>query len=53
VWLEGLGQLKNPVTSLGIETATFVHFLIINYLTTLFKDIASTSRGVFMNVAEW
>jgi hypothetical protein len=22
VWLEGLGQLKNPVTSSGIETAT-------------------------------
>jgi hypothetical protein len=23
VWLEGLGQLKNPMTSLGIEPATF------------------------------
>jgi hypothetical protein len=23
VWLEGLGQLKNPMTSSGIETATF------------------------------
>jgi hypothetical protein len=23
VWLEGLGQLKNPVTSSGIESMTF------------------------------
>jgi hypothetical protein len=23
LWLEGLGQLKNPVTSSGIESATF------------------------------
>jgi hypothetical protein len=23
VWLEGLGQLKNPVTSLGIKPMTF------------------------------
>jgi hypothetical protein len=23
VWLEGFGQLKNPVTSSGIEPATF------------------------------
>jgi hypothetical protein len=23
VWLEGLGQLTNPMTSLGIESATF------------------------------
>jgi hypothetical protein len=38
VWLEGLGQLKNPITSLGIEPATFrrvdrnfLHFFISDF----------------------
>jgi hypothetical protein len=26
VWLEGLGQLKNPMTSSGIEPATFLYY---------------------------
>jgi hypothetical protein len=33
VWLEGLGQLKNPVTSYGIELATFR--LVTYYLNQL------------------
>jgi predicted nuclease of predicted toxin-antitoxin system len=43
VWLEGLGQLKNPVTSLGTEPAIYWletfniqhHFLEIVFLSTL------------------
>jgi hypothetical protein len=35
VWLEGLGQLKIPVTSLGFEPATFLLVALVPQPTTL------------------
>jgi hypothetical protein len=35
VWLEGIGQLKNPMTSSGIEPATFEDCSIVPQPTTL------------------
>jgi hypothetical protein len=37
MWLEGLGQLKNPVTLSGIESATFWHVNIMPQPTTLLR----------------
>jgi hypothetical protein len=32
VWLEGFGQLKNPVTSLGIKPVTFHTSILLTWL---------------------
>jgi hypothetical protein len=46
VRLEGLGQLKNPVTNLGIEPATFFHTKLNHALNvTFFLDVS--------NIVQW
>jgi hypothetical protein len=37
VWLEGLDQLKNLMTYLGIKPATFQHSVSNNYAQVYFK----------------
>jgi hypothetical protein len=44
VWLEGLGQLKNPVTASGIELATFQ--LVAHCLNQLRYCMSSCPRGL-------
>jgi hypothetical protein len=39
VWLEDLGQLKNPVIPFGIEHATF--WLVEQFLNQLHYDVAT------------
>jgi hypothetical protein len=57
VRLEGLGQLKNPMTSSGIEPAAFRHIITeshhferyISYIKT--RENIRTSRGYFIKEA--
>jgi hypothetical protein len=37
VWLEGLDQLKNPMTSLGIKPETFQLVALVPQPTTLMR----------------
>jgi hypothetical protein len=46
--MEGLGQLKNPMTSPGIEPATFllIAYASTNYATTCLENMILTSKKV-------
>jgi hypothetical protein len=51
VWLEGLGQLKNPMTSSGIEPATFrlvAYSASTNYATAYYFKVKSKSPSQYL-----
>jgi hypothetical protein len=62
VQLEGLGQLKNPITSSGIETATFLFLTFwlnqlrycappyINVVTPVFRDVFKKFTNVIFEL---
>jgi hypothetical protein len=50
VWLEGIGQLRNPMTSSWIEPATFR--LVAEYLNQLYNRVPPTVYKVYVRIDE-